>query len=207
MSDIINSAESLSLNKKVSIAQTKSQSGKRLAQKRGPTLYNLEVKVPTQRLNGDKYYLIEEEMMKLGYGSETFNSANISGVLPTGMTSPRGVWSFSPVVSGASQTGTSINVYIGSATVVVGYAKALDYVQFTGSRKVYQITADASSNGSGVVTLQLNSPLVGSPGDLASVVFGDSVDFNFAIMKKPHTSYLPGELVQYGDFVFEEVIE
>ena len=39
MSDIINAAESLSLEKVSSIAQVRSQGGRRSAQKRGPTLY------------------------------------------------------------------------------------------------------------------------------------------------------------------------
>ena len=207
MSDIINSGESLTLDKQVSIAQTKSQGGRRVAQKRGPTLYNLDVQVPTQRLNGDKYYAIEEEILKLGYGAYTFNAASVSGVLPSPMTVSRGVWSFTPAVAGASQTGSSVNINIGSASSIVDYAKSFDYVQFNGSTKVYQLTADATSDSSGNVTLTLNCPLVASPNHGSGVVFGNSVDFNFALMERPSSSHLPGTLIQYGTFKFQEIIE
>ncbi len=207
MSDIINYGESLTLDKKVSIAQTKSQGGIRVAQKRGPTLYNLEVDIPTQRLNGDTYFAIEEEIIKLGYGAHTFNGASVSGVLPTAMTTPRGTWGNSPVVLGSNQTGNSITAFTGAAAAVTGYGKALDYVQFLGSTKVYQLTQDADADASGNITLHLNSPLVSSPVNSSSIVFGTSVDFNFALLDKPTSQHLPGLLVQYGTFVFEEVIE
>ena len=121
----------------------------------------------------------------------------------------------------AVQTGTTIG-------------RIFDYVQFEGSTKVYQLTADAVSDRagpisadvgeadpmvttdaySGDVTFNLNTPLVASP-DMGSsfnvlnrgVRVGRECLFHMAMMEKPNITYLPGNIVEFGEFVFEEVIE
>ena len=197
MSDIINAAESLSLGRDSSIAQVRSQGGRRKAQKRGPTLYSLEVKLPVRRMNGTEHMAIEDEVIALEYGAKTFNQAGVSGVLPNNVTNPRGTWVGTPVVNGASQTGNTVTV-----TNITGTVSAGDYVQFNGSTKVYQLKA-----GSTNTSLVLNCPLVASPTDGSSVVFGNNVNFNFCLKEKPSTTYLPGDIVEFGTFSFEEVIE
>ena len=196
MSAIIDAGENLMLDRQVSVAQTKTQGGRRLAQKRGPTLYNLEVEVPVQRMNSDRYYGIEEEVITLEYGANDFESANITGKIGGGFTTPRGTWVGTPLVNGASQTGTTVAV-----DGITGTVSTFDYVQFAGSTKVYQLAA-----GSTNTSLELNSPLVVSPGNDTAVIFGNDVSFNFAMMDRPATSYQPGNIVMYGTFKFEEVI-
>tara|TARA_B110000285_G_C14983301_1_gene542536 strand:- start:14 stop:610 length:597 start_codon:yes stop_codon:yes gene_type:complete len=198
MSDIIDRAESLSLEKAVSIAQVRSQAGRRSAQKRGPTLYNLEAEVPAQRMNGTAHMSIEDEIISLEYGAKTFSQASIQGVFKVDtITKPRGTWIGTPIINGASQTGNTVVVTNITGTVVAG-----DYVQFSGSTKVYQLKA-----GSTNTSLVLNCPLVASPTDASAVVFGNNVNFNFALKEMPSTQFLPGNIVQFGKFLFEEVIE
>lgn len=258
MSDIINAAESLQLDRASSIAQVKSQGGRRSAQKRGPTLYNLEVKVPVVRMNDTKHRNIENEILALEYGAKTFDQAGISGRMKADtITKPNGIWVGTPVINGASQTGNTINVSgltpIVSATsfeVGVGYevvdlgtttnaewnaiagttsvnytpgeqftaqqvgtgtgtasdirlkVATGDFVQFQGSTKVYQLMY-----GSTNTTLKLNCPVVTAPTDGSSVTFGNHVDFNFCLKDHPTSTYLPGDIVEFGTFYFEEVIE
>lgn len=111
--------------------------------------------------------------------------------------------------------------------------KTFDYVQFDNSTKVYQLTEDAYSDRSGPisenvttvsgvlsnaysgdVTFKLNSPLVNSPdvrsefGDTTiGVRFGRACKFNMMLASIPTITYLPGNIVEFGDFQFEEVIE
>ena len=205
MSIIIDAGENLMLERQASVAQTKTQGGRRVAQKRGPTLYNLEVEVPAQRLNSDKYYDIENEVITLQYGANDFESANITGKIGGSFTTPRGIWTGTPLVKLGSQSGNSINID-GATVSITNWARAFDYVQFAGSTKVYQVTEDVNSDSSGNVTLKLNSPLVVSPGNNSVVTFGDNVSFNFAMMDRPSTNYQPGKIVTYGTFKFEEVI-
>jgi len=198
MSDIINAAESLTLDKDTSIAQVRSQGGRRSAQKRGPTLYTLEVKLPAQRMNDTNHLAIEDEVMALEYGAKTFNQAGVSGTMPTdSITKPRGTWIGTPIVNGANQVGNTVVV-----TNITGTVSTGDYVQFNGSTKVYQLMS-----GSTTTSLKLNCPLVASPTDASSVVFGNNVDFNFCLKSRPSTQFLPGNIVEFGTFVFEEVIE
>ena len=198
MSDIINAGESLSLEKAVSIAQVRSQGGRRSAQKRGPTLYNLEVTVPVQRMNGTKHLAIEDELIALEYGGLTFNQASVSGVLVADtVTKPRGTWTGSPVISGSNQIGNTVVI-----SGLTGSVSPGDFVQFTNSTKVYQLKA-----GSTTTSLVLNCSLVATPSNGSAVVFGNNVNFNFALKDRPATDYLAGDIVQFGRFLFEEVIE
>ncbi len=211
MSSIINKGENLALEKQVSIAQTKTQAGKRVAQKRGPTLYNLSVDVPVMKIGPDcaatdDYYSIEEEIMSLEYGSKTLQGAGISGTIGGTFTTQRGSWGGTPVVNGASQTGTSL-IIDGATIGTTNYVRAFDYVQFEGSTKVYQIVNNENSDAGGNLVLDLNTPLVTSPGDGSTITFGNNVSFNFALIVVPTSRYMPGDIIQYGTFEFQEVIE
>lgn len=118
----------------------------------------------------------------------------------------------------------------GSTTFFIG--RKGDYIQFDGSTKVYQLTADCTStkNGpvsencidsggvvvnaySGDVTVKINSPLVNSPDvdvQFADVVrgvrIGTEVKFNMALSGIPRITYHPGNIVEFGEFTFQEVI-
>jgi len=90
---------------------------------------------------------------------------------------PRGTWAGTPLVKGASQTGRSVlcDGFTAGATV-----KAGDWVKFNGHAKVYAVTADASADGSGNLTLAIEPALVVSPPDNDSIV-SSSVPFTVAL--------------------------
>jgi hypothetical protein len=75
-----------------------------------------------------------------------------------------GAWSGTPLVKGGSQTGNTLLID-GCNTSVTGWAKAGDY--FNVNSKLYRITTDCNSNGSGEVTLAFEPPIYNSPADNA----------------------------------------
>lgn len=64
----------------------------------------------------------------------------------------------SPVVNGAGQTGAALNVR-GGPTGVAQWLRAGDLVTLAGGSVVYDVTADATTDGSGLTTLSLNPPI------------------------------------------------
>lgn len=74
-----------------------------------------------------------------------------------------------PLVNGASQTGTSL--ITDGWPISTAILKAGDLITITGSTVVREITADVSSNGSGQATLSINPPIYtgGSPADNAPI--------------------------------------
>jgi hypothetical protein len=88
-------------------------------------------------------------------------------ILP-GHTVPQGTWLGTPVVAGASQTGTSIALS-GFTASQFGVAKAGDLLKFAGHTKVYMVTADANSTGTGTATLSIQPALLVSPGNLEAI--------------------------------------
>ena len=79
--------------------------------------------------------------------------------------SPRGAATGTPLVNGASQTGTSLITDGWSASITV--LKAGDYFSVNGELKM--MTADASSDGSGNSTLNFMPALRSSPADDAPI--------------------------------------
>lgn len=77
---------------------------------------------------------------------------------------PRGVATGSPLVNGASQTGSSI-ITDGWSASVTGIMKAGDILKFSGHTKVYMVTDDANSNGTGQATINISPALMSSPAD------------------------------------------
>lgn len=75
-----------------------------------------------------------------------------------------------PVVKGASQTGSSL-IIDGVPASATGYLKAGDYISLgTGtSTRLYKVLDDANSNGSGEVTVEIFPDLRTSPADDATV--------------------------------------
>jgi hypothetical protein len=80
----------------------------------------------------------------------------------------RGTPTGTPLVDGGTQTGQSVltDGWTPSTLVIA----AGDFLRFTGAAKVYQATADVTSNGSGVATIPINTPLVASPANDAPVL-------------------------------------
>lgn len=81
-----------------------------------------------------------------------------------------------PVVNGASQTGTDLNID-GLPASKIGYLKAGDYIQLGASStaKLYKVLDDVNSNASGEATLTLWPDLRSSPADDATVVVSNAV--------------------------------
>jgi hypothetical protein len=88
---------------------------------------------------------------------------------PNGATA-RGAATGTPLVNGASQTGGSL-VIDGAATSVTGWLKAGDYIQLgsNGSSRLHKVLADANSDGSGNVTVDIWPHIRTAPADNATV--------------------------------------
>ena len=98
----------------------------------------------------------------------------IPPVLNAGLGSPAGT----PLVNGASQTGRSIVTDGWNASITI--FKAGDYLKFANHDKVYTVTADATSNGSGASTITIEPALVTSPADDSAIIY-TSVPFTVAL--------------------------
>jgi len=98
----------------------------------------------------------------------------IPAVISTGQGSPAGT----PLVNGADQTGRSLVTNGWSNSIVL--FKAGDYLKIAGNDKVYMVTADVSSNGSGEATIAIEPALVASPANDAAITHS-SVPFTVAL--------------------------
>jgi hypothetical protein len=94
---------------------------------------------------------------------------------------PQGTWPTSGTINvdGASQTGTTLNIK-GLTAGQTGIAKAGDFFVAAGASKVYMVTADANSDGSGKAALSIMPKLVASPADNAALTY-TSVPFTLAL--------------------------
>jgi hypothetical protein len=94
---------------------------------------------------------------------------------PIGETA-RGVATGTPLVNGADQTGGSL-VIDGATTSVTGWLKAGDYIQLgsNGTSRLHKVLADANSNGSGGVTLDIWPHIRTAPADNAVVTVSNTV--------------------------------
>ena len=203
MSAFIDNATRIIYQRQVSIAQTKSQSGKRQAQRRSPLLYNFTVEYFPMAFGSDEYYAMEDAIIDTNYSTTVITTTITNGDL----FKPRGLWTGTPVVKGADQAGNSI-IIDGASANRLNWARKGDFVQFNGLTKVFQVTDDANSDTNGDVTLKLNGaiPSGGSPGDNTTVTFGENVEFRLAMMDRPEPTHSDGVLVFYSNGRFEEVI-
>lgn len=77
-----------------------------------------------------------------------------------------GAWSGTPLVNGASQTGNSL-IIDGCTNSITSWGKAGDY--FNVNSKLYRLTADCNTNGSGQTTLVFEPPIYTAPADNAVI--------------------------------------
>lgn len=96
-----------------------------------------------------------------------------------GHESPLGIATGTPLVKGASQTGRSVTTD-GWTINQTGILKAGDFIKFGGHSKVYMITADANSDGSGNATLTIEPALMTSPSDNEAIT-ASNVPFTCAL--------------------------
>lgn len=85
---------------------------------------------------------------------------------------PQGALGGTPLVKGASQTGNTLLID-GASNSITNWGRKGDYFQLgTGlSSRLYMLTQDVNSNGSGEVTLVFQPPLRSSPSDNQAVTF------------------------------------
>ena len=105
---------------------------------------------------------------------------------PTVHKDTQGNASGSPKVKNASQTGRTITSdgWPTSATVM----KAGDFVKFSGHTKVYLITGDVTSDGSGDASMSIEPALLSSPADNEDVIYNNV----------PFTVSLGGQVQQFS---------
>ena len=98
-------------------------------------------------------------------------------VVNAGLGSPAGT----PLVNGASQTGRSVVTDGWNASITI--FKAGDYLKFANHDKVYSVTADATSNGSGQSTITIEPALITSPANDSAITY-TSVPFTVALTSR-----------------------
>jgi hypothetical protein len=100
-----------------------------------------------------------------------------------------------PLVAGADQTGSTIDTDGWPNSTLV--LKKGDLITFASIVTVYDVTADATTNGSGEVTISINSPIFsgGSPADNAAITITASVVWTVKIVELELPSYGPSNWV------------
>lgn len=128
----------------------------------GAEQWNLEVSMPYMKRAVAEEYLAFFAALQGSYGTFTM-------IIPASKT-PRGVATGTPLVNGASQTGTDL-VTDGWTHSVTGILKAGDLIQLGSgsSTHLHKLLVDANSDGSGNATLTLWPELRTSPSDNASI--------------------------------------
>lgn len=171
--------------------QDMTQSGRRNVRQLGSQKWTLSCAFPST-MSKAQFMPIMGFLMAQGGRFETFTF--ISPELKT----PQGAASGTPLVNGGSQTGTSIitNGWVVSTLQM----KAGDILKFAGSTKVYMVTQDASSDGSGNMTINIQPPLLESPANNEALTVTDV----------PFTMQLRDDNIQYtvsGPLLFQQNIE
>jgi hypothetical protein len=89
-------------------------------------------------------------------------------LVPGSGISRNGVGTGTPLVDGASQTGSSL-VTDGWGASVTNSVRAGDAIKIAGDNAVYIVTADANSDGTNHVTIPISPPLRTSPAENAAL--------------------------------------
>lgn len=116
----------------------------------------------------------------------------------------RGAGGGTPLVNGASQTGSSIATdgWPASTTVLKGG----DAVLFAGDTMVYMLRINATTDGTGAVNLQVSPPVRSgnSPADNAAITTTASVVFQCVIREIRIPAHDPSDYIQRVEVVYEE---
>lgn len=101
-----------------------------------------------------------------------------------------------PLINGTTATGRSIPTDGWTPSITV--LKAGDFVKFASHNKVYMLTADATSNGSGQATLAIEPGLYASVADNSAVTVSN-VPFTVAFAKDDQEAGItPGIIANYN---------
>jgi len=149
---------------------SRSISGRRQSRQIGGQYFRMKATFPP--MTRAQFAPIYAFVMKQRGRYESFTL--IPPVLNAGLGSPAGT----PLVNGASQTGRTIvtDGWNNSITIF----KAGDYLKFANHDKVYTVTGDASSDGSGDSTISIEPALITAPADDSAITY-TSVPFTVAL--------------------------
>ena len=150
---------------------SRSISGRRQSRQIGGQFFRMRASFPP--MTRAQFAPIYAFVMKQRGRYESFTL--IPPVLNAGLGSPAGT----PLVNGASQTGRSVVTDGWNASINV--FKAGDYLKFANHDKVYTVTADATSDGSGNATISIEPALVTSPANDSAITY-TSVPFTVALV-------------------------
>lgn len=128
------------------------------------------------RTRAEMAALISFALLQRGqYGTFTY--------VPTTLGNPQSTVSGTPLCSGATASGRSITTdgWAISRTVM----KAGDFIKFASHAKVYMLTADVVSNGSGAATLSIEPALYAAVADNDAVTVS-SIPFTVAFSADTH---------------------
>jgi hypothetical protein len=92
--------------------------------------------------------------------------------VPPVVSDPQGTATGTPLVNGAQSAGDNTIVTDGWSNSITAL-KAGDFLKFSGHNKVYMVTADATSDGSGNATLTIEPPLMADVSDNEALTVGD----------------------------------
>ena len=214
VSPFFNNATNISIEHLTAIAQITSQSGVRQSQRRSPVFYRIKVKYPTMVNNGDDHKALRNLILTNQYGNLTFTSKlptkwNLiqkdGTFLANGTNVPRPY--DVPNVATDTLYGYNINVtnYMAGETNLGAIG---DYIQFSGWAKVLQLTRIAkTATNSNHSIFYVNSAIpMGAISTTNTIRTGNDVIFNLMVEKRPEPTFLSGNLVQYSDAVFREVL-
>ena len=151
---------------------SRSISGRRQSRQIGGQYFRMKATFPP--MSRAQFAPIYAFVMKQRGRYESFTL--IPPVLNAGLGSPAGT----PLVNGASQTGRTIvtDGWTTANTVVI--FKAGDFLKFANHDKVYTVTEDAVSDGSGDETINIEPALVTSPATDSAITY-TSVPFTVAL--------------------------
>lgn len=116
-----------------------------------------------------------------------------------GRPTPKGVGGGSPAVSGASQTGASLQVS-GGPLSTSGWLVPGDFIGVNG--QMYLVTADVATDGSGVAAIPIAPPLRESPPDLGAVTLSSPTITALLSDDRQGWTYEPGYMGRHT-FTFD----
>lgn len=118
---------------------------------------------------------------------------------PPGARYPQGNAGGTPLVNGGSQTGNSLNTK-GWNPNITGILKEGDYIQLGSgsSSRLYMLTSDANSDGSGNATLSISPALRSSPSDESVITVNDPKGYFRMAANEFSYSVDPGPVYRFG---------
>jgi hypothetical protein len=126
-------------------------------------MWTADVSLPNMKRQDAEYWVTFLLSLRGQYGTFLLGD-------PLGAT-PRGVATGTPIVNGAGQTGGELDI-TGATTSTTGWLLAGDYIQLgsAGTSTLHKVLADANSDGSGNVTVDIWPHIRTAPTNSSTVV-------------------------------------